>query len=118
MTREFANQFALEWIQAWNSKDINTIMSHYAEDFEMTSPIIMSLVNEASGTIKGKDAITKYWSKAIKTNPNLHFTLVNVFIGVTSILINYKGHRGLSSEVLHFNANNKVNRAYAHYIQE
>lgn len=118
MTREFANQFALNWIQAWNSKDINTIMSHYTEDFEMTSPVIISLVNEASGTIKGKESVKRYWSKAIQTNPNLYFTLVNVVIGVNSVVINYKGHRGLSSEVLFFNANNKVYRAYAHYIQE
>lgn len=118
MTKEFANQFSLEWIQAWNNKDINKIMSHYTEDFEMTSPVITSLTNEASGTIKGKEAVKEYWSKAIKANLNLHFILVNVFIGVNSIVINYKSHRGLSSEVFYFNANNKVNRVYAHYIQD
>ena len=118
MTKEFANQFALEWIKAWNSKDINKIMSHYTVDFEMSSPVIKSLVNEASGTLKGKESVMSYWSKAINTNPNLSFTLINVYSGVNSIVINYKGHRSISSEVLFFNEKKKVYRAYAHYIQE
>lgn len=118
MKKEFANQFALEWIHAWNSKDINEITSHYAEEFEMTSPVIKDLINEGTGALKGKESIKAYWLKAIKANQNLHFTLINVYIGVNSIVINYKGHRGLSSEVLHFNEDKKVERAYAHYIQE
>jgi len=38
-----------------------------------------------------------------------------VFTGVKSIIIQYKGHRGLSSEIFHFNENNMVTKSYAHY---
>jgi ketosteroid isomerase-like protein len=38
MTAEFAAQFAEEWIAAWNSHDLDRILSHYADDFEMASP--------------------------------------------------------------------------------
>jgi len=35
MDKEFANKFAREWVEAWNCHDLDKIMTHYAEDFEM-----------------------------------------------------------------------------------
>src|ERR1700723_3107179 len=37
MTSELALRFA-EWIAAWNAHDLPRILSHYADDFEMSSP--------------------------------------------------------------------------------
>jgi hypothetical protein len=36
-------------------------------------------------------------------------------IGVQSITVYYKGHRGLSAEVLHLGSTGKVSAAFAHY---
>ena len=33
----WAHEFAREWIAAWNSHDLELILSHYADDFEMAS---------------------------------------------------------------------------------
>jgi hypothetical protein len=38
--RTFAREFAAEWIAAWNSGDLERILSHYADDFEIRSPLI------------------------------------------------------------------------------
>lgn len=115
MDKEFAQKFALEWVEAWNSHDLDKILVHYAPDFEMTSPIIKQLANEPSGTLKGKEAVRKYWSKALEINPNLHFELLNVFLGVDTVVLNYRGHRGRSAEVFSFDTHGKVTKAYAHY---
>ena len=40
--KKFAEQFAQEWIDSWNSHDLSRILSHYADDFEMSSPVIMT----------------------------------------------------------------------------
>ena len=40
MTKDFAIRFAGEWIAAWNAHDLGRILSHYTEDFEMSSPVI------------------------------------------------------------------------------
>ena len=40
MDREFAEKFAEHWITSWNSHDLYEILSHYTEDFELSSPII------------------------------------------------------------------------------
>ena len=33
-------QFAKEWIESWNSHDIDKILNHYSDDFEITTPMI------------------------------------------------------------------------------
>jgi len=114
--KDFANRFAEEWIESWNSHDLDRILSHYADDFEMSSPVIAQLMHEPSGTLRGKDAVRAYWTKALAQRPDLHFELANVFAGANSVTISYRGHRGLSAEVFWFNPELKVYRASAHYL--
>jgi ketosteroid isomerase-like protein len=54
--KTFAEHFAHEWIAAWNSHDLQRILSHYAEDFEMASPFIVQVAGEPSGRCITKDA--------------------------------------------------------------
>jgi len=112
----FVIRFAEEWIESWNSHDLDRILSHYADDFEMSSPVIAQLMNEHSGTLRGKEAVRAYWTKALAQRPDLHFELINVFAGAGSATILYRGHRGLSAEVFWFNAELRVYRAAAHYL--
>jgi len=114
--KEFAEHFAREWIDAWNSHDLERVLSHYADQFEMTSPVIIQIVREPLGTLKGKDAVGAYWAKALQLIPDLRFELVTTLIGVDSITLYYRGHRGMSAEVFHFGLDRKVVRAYAHYV--
>ena len=81
----------------------------------MSSPVIKQITDEKSGILKGKKAIRTYWEKALKINPELHFGLVKSFFGANSIVIHYKGHRGLSAEAFFFNSEGKVKSAFAHY---
>jgi ketosteroid isomerase-like protein len=43
--------FARVWVNSWNSHDLDRILSHYTEDFEMTSPFIVKLMKEPAGAI-------------------------------------------------------------------
>jgi hypothetical protein len=49
--------------------------------------------------------------------PNLNFVLLTALAGVNSVTVYYKGHRGLSAEVLHFGPHGKVRAAFAHYAE-
>ena len=86
------------------------------DDFEMTSPVIIEVTGEPSGTLKGKEAVGAYWAKALELFPNLHFDLIATLVGVNTITLYYEGVRGPSAEVLHFNQDGKVAKAYAHYV--
>ncbi len=112
----FATQFAADWIAAWNAHDVDRVLSHFADDFEMSSPVIMRLVGEPSGKLCGKAAVGAYWRKALAVVPDLHFELVVVLTGVESITIYYKGTKGRpAAEVFFFGADRKVVKAVAHY---
>lgn len=113
-----AQTFAKEWIEAWNSHDLDRILSHYAENFEMTSPLIIELMNEPSGTLKGKDKVRPYWQKGLSSTPPIRFELIDVLTGVNSITIYYRSvARKLAAEVLVFNERNEVIKGIAHYGQ-
>jgi ketosteroid isomerase-like protein len=115
MTNEFAKRFATDWIEAWNSHDLYKILSHYADDFEMSSPYIRQIAGEPSGMLKGKAQVAAYWAQALQQIPDLHFELLNTLAGVDSLVIYYQGVKGAAAEVLHFDSADKVIKAYAHY---
>ena len=35
LSGDFVHRFAAEWIAAWNSHDLERILAHYTDDFEM-----------------------------------------------------------------------------------
>jgi hypothetical protein len=116
MDRTFAEPFAAEWIDSWNAHDLDRVLSHYTDDFEMSSPFIVQMVGEPSGTLRGKPAVRAYWKTALERVPDLHFDLITVLAGAGSITLYYRGpHHRLTAEVLHFNADGRVGRAFAHY---
>ena len=116
LDKAFADHFAADWIDAWNTHDLDRVLSHYTDDFEMSSPVIIKVAGEPSGTLQGKEAVGSYWAKALQLIPDLHFELITTLVGVNSITLYYKSARGLSAEVFHFNQDGKVTRAYAHYL--
>ena len=73
--KAFADNFAAEWIEAWNARDLERVLSHYTDDFEMSSPVIVKIAGERAGTLKGKPAVRSYWTKALELIPHLHFEL-------------------------------------------
>jgi len=72
----WAHDFAREWIAAWNSHDLDRILSHYTDDFEMTSPLIIERMHEPTGKLKGKDQIRPYWQMGLAAVPPLKFELI------------------------------------------
>jgi hypothetical protein len=114
--KAFADQFAADWIESWNQRDLDRILSHYTDDFEMSSPLIIRVAGEPSGTLKGKEAVRTYWAKALQSAPNLRFDLVETLVGVNSITLYYNGVRGPAAEVFHFDRDGKITKAYAHYL--
>lgn len=111
-----AQEFAKEWIEAWNSHDIDRILSHYSDDVEITTPMIKLAAGIDSGTLKGKEAVKKYWQTALEKIPDLKFELTEVTEGVDSIALFYKSVMNkMAIEVMFFDHEQKVNRMYAHY---
>ena len=114
--REFADDFARDWIESWNSHDLDRILSHYADDFVMSSPRIAVVAGEPSGVLQGKAAIGAYWKKALEHAPSLRFELIETFVGADCVVLHYRGVRGPAAEVFFFDGSGRVVRAAASYV--
>jgi len=62
MDLEAARSFAENWRANWCKVDIDAVVSHFAEDAEMRSPLVEKLTG--SPVVKGSEEIRQYWRKA------------------------------------------------------
>ena len=115
LNADFALSFAHSWIEGWNQHDIDAVLSHYVDDFELTSPLIVSIAGESSGVLQGKEDVRAYWKKGLAQIPDLHFELKEVLTGVDSLTLYYRGHQGMVTEVLWFDGTEKVRKAWVCY---
>jgi ketosteroid isomerase-like protein len=116
--RAFAESFAADWIASWNGRDLDRILSHYSDDFELSSTLIIERMNEPSGRLEGKPDIGAYWTKSLALRPDLKFRLRSVFAGVDSVVILYDRMDGRTgAEYFEFGADGKVRRSCAHYAE-
>ncbi len=83
-----------EWVEAWNSRDLERVLSFYSDEAEMTSVRIPEIHGEPSGTLHGKEALREYWGKGFPLIPNLHFTLIHVLVSPDSLVVFYENERG------------------------
>jgi hypothetical protein len=116
LDRPFAESFVEAWLAAWNRHDLQAILCHYSEGFEMHSPVIRKMMGEQTGILKGKLAVGQYWGHVLDVIPDLRFEWVSWFLGVDSLVIHYIGHRGQPvAEVFHFDETGQVSAVFAHY---
>src|SRR5690606_19724089 len=116
LTEKQAHNFANHWVRAWNSHDLGEIMSHYAADVTLVSPVAAKILNDPSGTVKGRQALRAYFAKGLEAYPNLRFELVDVLWGLSSVVLYYVNQKGTKTgEFMEFDAGGKVIRVVAHY---
>jgi hypothetical protein len=107
---------AHEWIDTWNSGDLEQNLSLYADDCEMLSPFIVPIAQEPSGVLKGRATVGAYFRKLWDRGPNVRLELVTVCAGINSLALYYKGAGGrMVIEELSLRPDGKISRAHAHY---
>jgi len=112
-----AEALARDWIDAFNRHDLDAVLAHYADDIEFTSPAVIEVLGEPSGTVRGKQALRDYFAKGLAKYPNLGFELLEVLTGVDSVSMLYRSlHRGrLATEVMTLDAEGLVTKVMVHY---
>ncbi len=72
-TEVWAQGFARAWTEAWNRRDVEAVLKHFADDAVFVSPSAERVVG--TPVIEGKAALRAYWQKALAQIQSLHFTL-------------------------------------------
>ena len=94
MTESEAREFASTWVAAWNSHELDLIMSHYDVDVVLISPFVVRILDNPSGTVEGATALRNYFS----------------------IVLYYKNQKGTrTAEFMEFDKNGKIVRVIANY---
>jgi hypothetical protein len=116
ITTEFADEFAAEWISAWNAHDLERILSHYSEKISFHSPFISPIGFGDNDVISDIQTLRSYFERALDLYPTLYFDFHNVFAGTDSIVMDYISIRNLkAAEMMCFDENGKVTEVRAHY---
>ena len=104
--------FAKGWTQAWNQRDLEAVLSHYTEDVEFQSPLVVKLLGETSGTVRGKQNLREYFRKALAAFPgDIELELLGAYQGVNSLLVHFQAKGRKAVEVMELNEEGKVCRA-------
>jgi hypothetical protein len=115
-TENEARKLARDWVDAWNSHDLERILEHYADEVTLTSPVAAERLGDPSGTVRGKSALKAYFELGLKAYPELHFDLVDVMWGVSSVVLYYVNQRGtMTGEVMELGPGGRVTRVIANY---
>ena len=115
----FARAFAQQWVDAWNSHDLDRILAHYDDNVVLISPVALKLLQNGTGIVDGKSALRDYFHRGLQAYPDIRFDLTDVLCGVETIVV-YYGNQvrdGKTAEVMQFNPTGKVVRVYANYNQ-
>lgn len=114
LTKETAIQFAHDWEASWNSHDIDRIVSHYADNIVLVSPIAEKLLG--SPEVNGIGKVKSYFIKGLQAYPDLRFEILDVLYGKDSVVIYYINQNGTKAgEFMQLDSEDKVFRMYAHY---
>ena len=113
---EWAREWAQAWIASWNEHDHAAILDHYAEILEYRSPLVMGRFPDSGGVIRDRQTLSEYVAIGLRNNPNLHFTLLDVYTGVDEITVVYENARGgKTAESFQFDDQRKVVRVASCY---
>ncbi len=116
MTKDEAWELANHWAAAWNSHDLDAIMTHYEDAIELTSPVAARLLGTSDGKVVGKANLRAYFQRGLEAFPELNFHLEDVLWGLNSVVLYYTNQKGTrTGEFMELSANGKVVRVVANY---
>jgi predicted ester cyclase len=116
VTRDEAWNLANHWVTAWNAHDLDSIMAHYEDAIELTSPVAAELLGTVNGKVVGKANVRAYFGRGLQAYPELNFQLQDVLWGINSVVLYYTNQKGTrAGEFMELSATGRVTRAIAHY---
>lgn len=114
-TREAAERMARDWCDAWNRRDLEAVLAHYADGIELRSPLVVKRLGRADGTLRGKTELRAYFAVGM-SNPALRFEFEDVRICVNAMTILYRRDKGIrASDTMELDGEGRAVRMIACY---
>ena len=85
-------QIANTWLNAFNSRNLEKLLSLYDDLAQHYSPKLKQRMPHTQGLIKGKEALRTWWRDAFDRLPSLHYELVRLTADNEQVFIEYLRH--------------------------
>jgi len=82
-------EIALKWFDSFNTKNLEALLSLYADDARHFSPKLKIRQPETEGWIKGKTELRNWWADAFKRLPSLHYQVNTLTANSDRIFMEY-----------------------------
>jgi predicted ester cyclase len=116
VTKEEAWKLANDWVEAWNSHDLDRIMAHYEDEVELTSQVAVHLLGKPDGKVVGRANLRAYFQRGLEAYPDLGFHLDDVLFGINSVVLYYRNQKGTrSAEFMKISPTGKLASVVANY---
>jgi steroid delta-isomerase len=108
MTYQSMMAFAESWIAAWNLRDVEAVLAHYAEEAQFVSPVARNFVGRP--TLRNKKELEDYWHTALARISTLEFKLDHAAWDEKRLELNVvyeanlNGERKRACEIMQFDA--------------
>lgn len=114
--RKKLEESARRWIEAWNTRDMDAIMDHYADDVVLYSPSVIERWSVAEGRLAGKAAVEQHFTKGLDEVPDTRLEFLSLLYGIEGVTIVYRRETGsYAADVVLFDDAGKVKEVRAFY---
>jgi len=89
MSPEKNLSIARAWFEAFNSHDLDKLLSFYDEDAQHFSPKLKIKKPETNGYINGKEALRQWWNEAFENLPTLQYKVTSLTSNPDRVFMEY-----------------------------
>ncbi len=89
MNPETLQSIAYKWFDAFNSHNLEQLLSLYDEDAKHFSPKLKIRQPETNGFVEGKSALREWWQDAFERLPSLHYKVTSLTANSDRVFMEY-----------------------------
>ncbi len=89
MSPEKNLSIAHAWFEAFNSHNLEKLLSLYDDDATHFSPKLKIKHPETNGYVKGKEALRTWWQEAFQNIPSLHYKVTSLTANSDRVFMEY-----------------------------
>ncbi len=121
ITADNAYSIAEQFIQRWNSKNLDYFLELVSDDMVLRSSLVIRVIPESNGVIQGKEILRNYWSIILEKFPDHYFTIKKVEINKDKIILFYDINGNLNYQksavgIVTLNSENRISQFDISYI--
>lgn len=110
---------ALSWIEAWNSHDLEEILTHYADDVVFQAATVVRRWNKPDGILRGKAELREHFKRGLELVADLRFEFEEIFYCPGGYAVLYRRNNGNHViDVVELNENQLIRHARAFYAED